>query len=154
MDIPKWTDVVSAIAASISALAVIFAMFQIRTTKVIHQLQFEDGLDKEYRDLVARIPTKALLGSGLAPEEYTDSFDEFYRYVDLCNQQIFLRQRKRVGSAVWIEWCEGMRCNLVQLPAFRRAWGEIKSRCDSFQELRRLENENFCSDPANWTKGE
>ena len=45
MDGVKWTDVVSVVAASVSAFAVIFAMLQLRTTKAINQLEFEDGLD-------------------------------------------------------------------------------------------------------------
>ena len=77
MDSVKWTDAVSAVTASVSALAVILAMLQLRTTKAINQLEFEDGLDKEYRDLVARIPTKSLLGSGLSPSEYKDAFGEY-----------------------------------------------------------------------------
>lgn len=152
MEYPKWTDIVSAVATSISAMAVIFAMLQLFATKQIAQLQFEDSLDKEYRDLVARIPTKALLGESLSSKERDDAFDEFYRYFDLCNQQIFLRKNERIDKKVWAEWCAGMRYNLEKLPAFQRAWTEIKSRCESFQELRDLEAAHFLSDPAAWVK--
>lgn len=150
MDGVKWTDVVSAVAASISALAVILAMLQLRTTKAINQLEFEDGLNKEYRDLVARIPTKALLGSGLSPQEYQDAFDELYRYVDLCNQQVFLRRQKRISADVWGQWCAGIQYNLESMQTFKRAWSDIKSRCDSFKELRKLEENKFKDDPAQW----
>ncbi len=150
MDGVKWTDVVSAVAASVSALAVILAMLQLRTTKAINQLEFEDGLNKEYRDLVARIPTKALLGSGLSPQEYQDAFNELYRYVDLCNQQVFLRRQKRISSDVWGQWCAGIQYNLESLQTFKRAWSDIKGRCDSFKELRKLEKNKFKDDPAQW----
>lgn len=150
MDSVKWIDVVSAVAASVSALAVILAMLQLRTTKAINQLEFEDGLDKEYRDLVARIPTKALLGSGLSPREYRDAIDELYRYFDLCNQQVFLRKRKRISLEGWVQWCAGIQYNLESLPTFKRAWNDTKSRCDSFKELRKSEEKKFKDDPANW----
>ena len=146
---PEW---ISAIAAAVSALAVLLAMWQLRTTKKIHQLEFEDGLDKEYRDLISRIPTKALLGKGLSPAEYRNAFDEFYRYFDLCNQQIILRRRHRVSVQVWAEWSAGIRYNL-QLPPFRKAWETIQQDCESFQDLRKLEACQFICDPAKWPRG-
>lgn len=152
MDAAKWTDIVSAVSAAVSALAVIVAMWQLRATKIIHQLEFEDSLDKEYRDLVARIPTKALIGSGLSPVEYAQAFDEFYRYFDLCNQQIILRMRKRIGQDVWSEWCCGIAYNIEKLPAFKRAWEDIKDRSDSFKEILRLQAEKFLVDPLKWTR--
>jgi hypothetical protein len=156
------TDLVSAAAAVISAAAtcvaaagVWYARVQLRTSREIAQLQFEDGLAKEYRELANRLPTKALLGQDLTDDEYRGSFDELYRYVDLSNEQVSLRQRGRINGVVWESWRDGIRSNL-ELPAFRRAWAEIKGHSSSFEELRRLERENFTSDPGSWrttTKG-
>lgn len=153
------TDLVSAAAAAISAAAtcvaaagVWYARVQLRTSREIAQLQFEDGLAKEYRELANRLPTKALLGQDLTDEEYKDSFDELFRYVDLSNEQVSLRQRGRINGVVWASWRDGIQGNLV-LPAFRRAWSEIKERSSSFDELRRLEREDFKLDPRGWTSG-
>jgi hypothetical protein len=52
---PEW---VSAVASTVAAVGVIFAFGQLRVSKNIAQLQFEDGLAKEYRELASRIPTK------------------------------------------------------------------------------------------------
>jgi hypothetical protein len=143
---PEW---VSAIASTVAAVGVIFAFGQLRVSKDIAQLQFEDGLAKEYRELASRIPTKALLGQPLSEDEYEESFDEFYRYVDLSNEQVSLRKRGRIGEGVWQYWCSGIQANLA-LPPFRRAWSEIQDQCSSFQELRRLEAEEFKLDPKCW----
>ena len=140
---------VSAGASTIAAIGVIFAFSQLRISKNIAQLQFEDGLAKEYRELVSQIPTKALLGQKLSEDEYQNSFDELYRYVDLSNEQVSLRQRGRISEAVWISWCSGIKTNLA-LPSFNRAWLEIQKRCTSFQELRRLEAEGYKIDPKFW----
>jgi hypothetical protein len=68
----------------------------------------------------------------------------------LTNEQIFLRQVGRVRKNTWQNWRDGIKSNLSR-PTFHRAWEEIKARSNgSFQELRRLERENFKSDPANW----
>ena len=143
---PEW---VSAVASTIAAVGVIFAFGQLRVSKNIAQLQFEDSLAKEYRELASRIPTKALLGDELSEAEYQSSFDEFFRYVDLSNEQISLRQRARIGPIVWQYWSSGIQANLA-LPSFNRAWSEIQGKCDSFQELRRLQTEGFRHDPRTW----
>lgn len=140
---------VSAVAAAVTAVGVLFAFQQFRLSKNIAQLQFEDGLAKEYRDLISGIPTKALLGEDLSEEEYQESFDELFRYIDLTNEEVSLRQRKRISKEVWQYWLSGIQMNL-RLPAFCRAWTEIKGKSESFQELRRLENEAFKIDPAKW----
>ena len=145
-DIPAW---ISAAAAVLSAGGVFLAFGQLWLSRRIAQSQFEDALAREYRDLAAQLPTRALLGEPLTPEEYQASFDELFRYIDLSNEQVFLRQRRRVSEQVWQNWCAGIRSNLAR-PAFAQAWAEVVARCDSFQELRRLEREGFATDPAQW----
>lgn len=150
------TDIISATASSISAIAAIvaavgvwYARKQLKTSREIAQLQFEDALGKEYRDLANRMKPKALLGEELTEAEYQDAFDELFHYVDLSNEQVSLRQRRRISKEVWQNWAEGIRSNL-DLPAFKRAWTEIKSKSQSFQELRRFESEGQGCDPAYW----
>lgn len=139
----------SAIGAIVTAVGVLFAYRQLCISKKIAQAQFEDGLAKEYRELTSDIPTKALLGEDLSESEYQDSFDELFRYVDLTNEQVSLRQRGRISEEVWWYWLSGIQSNL-RLPAFHRAWTEIKSKSKSFEELRRLENQRFETDPRKW----
>jgi hypothetical protein len=155
---PTITDWISAIASAASALVsagaaygVFLAYRQLRLTKEVAQLQFEDGMAKEYRELMEGIPAKALLGQSLSDDEYQETFDEFFRYIDLSNEQVSLRKRERISPTVWASWASGIQSNL-DLPSFKRAWTEIKeSKTSSFQELRRLEAESFKTDPATWT---
>ena len=143
-------NALSAIANTVTAAGLFFAMWQLRVTKTIAQLQFEDSLAKEYRDLAARIPTKAFYGAVLSEAEHRQSRDEFFRYIDLSNEQVSLRVQNRVGKVVWESWCTGIKYNL-NLPAFRRAWIEIKNRTTSFDELRTLEGGEFKTDPRRWS---
>ncbi len=152
------TDIVSASAAVVSAAAtciaaagVWYAHRQLHTSRQIAQLQFEDALAKEYRELANRLPTKILLGDELEEMEYPKAFDELFRYIDLSNEQVCLRQRGRISFEVWANWCEGIQSNL-KLPAFARAWKEVKEKSESFKELRRLEHEKFQTDPLDWRK--
>lgn len=143
---PEW---ISALASVVAAGGVFLAYGQLKISKNIAQLEFEDGLSKEYRELASNIPTKALLGIDLTEEEFQRSFDELYRYIDLTNEQVSLRQRNRVKKEAWLNWSSGIQSNLAR-PSFKRAWSEIKEKSNSFQELRRLESEDFKIDPKLW----
>ena len=148
---PEW---ISAIAAVVSVFGLLLVWRQLSLTKKITQLAFEDALEKEYRDLVAEIPTKALLDSDLDADQYRKTFDEFFRYFDLSNTQIILRRRNRIGLETWNSWRLGMKFNF-SLPAFERAWAEVAMRTNDhatefFSELRKLHAEKFLTDPKNW----
>lgn len=150
------TEIISAVASCVSSAAAIvaavgvwYARSQLKTSREIAQLQFEDAFGKEYRDLANRLKPKALLGAELDEKEYQEAFDELFHYVDLSNEQVCLRQRGRISLEVWKSWSAGIRSNLA-LPAFERAWKEIKTKSSSFQELRRLESESEKSDPKDW----
>jgi hypothetical protein len=145
-DVPQW---VSALAAVVSACGLFLAFWQLKLMKRVADTQFEDNLAREYRELAARLPTKAMLGEELTEDEHKQALDEFIHYIDLSNEQAFLRQCKRISLATWVNWRDGIRSNL-QRPAFARAWKEIKDRSGNFAELHRLESEQFESDPADW----
>lgn len=145
--LPEW---IAASAALASMTGLWFIRRQLQLTEEIAKLQFEDSLEKEYRQLIAGIPIKALLDSDLSEEEYRKSFDEFFRYFDLSNKQAALWKEKRIDKATWDNWRSGIRFNL-SLPAFSKAWGEVKTRTDDhasefFSELRELENSGFSAD--------
>ena len=140
---------VSAIAACVAAVGVWYARHQLKTSREIAQLQFEDALGKEYRELAGELSKNALMGEILTEIEYEKSFDDLYRYFDLTNEQILLRQRGRITSDVWENWCMGIKSNMA-LPAFQRAWVEIKERSSAFEEVRRLDAEFFAIDPVSW----
>lgn len=143
---PNW---ISAVASAVTALSVALAFWQLVLAKKIAQSQFEDALSKEYRELASRIPTKALLGKGLTPKEYSDTFDELFRYIDLSNEQVALRKSRRISQKTWKNWSSGIQANL-ELPVFKRVWKQVREETRSFQELRRVHEEEFEFDPACW----
>jgi len=74
-----------------------------------------------------------------------------YNYIDLCNEQVFLRKRNRISTDTWLDWCSGMKHNLNKI-AFTEVWGEIKyEAASSFSFLEKLEETGFDTDPINWT---
>lgn len=93
---------------------------------------------------------KALLGGKLTSDELEESLRHFYQYIDLSNDQIFLRQQERVSVKTWENWRDGIK-SLMEMPAFSEAWNTIKEKpTTKFDELRRLEASNYQDDPYNW----
>jgi hypothetical protein len=138
------------IASAATAIGVFFAAAQLWITRRQTTTAFEDALSKEYREIAQRLPVAALLGDRLDDGDQSTALQQFYHYIDLTNEQVFLRANRRISKTAWRNWVDGIQANLGQ-PAFRAAWEEIKSRApDSFDELRRLEREAFRSDPRWW----
>lgn len=126
----------SAIASIATAFGVVVAAWQLWLAHRQSVTVFEDSLAREYRELAGRIPTKAFLGEALSEAEHGEHFDEFYHYLDLCNEQVFLHQRGRITAHTWTYWRDGIASNLRR-PAFKRAWREIAAQSNAdFSELR------------------
>jgi hypothetical protein len=138
------------LASIATAIGVFFAAFQLWHTRARAITTFEDSLANEYRQITAKLPMEALLGEVLAPDGQKANLHEFYRYFDLTNNQIFLRQIRRISKKTWRFWAEGIQTNLAR-PAFAESWAEISRRAGSdFSELRRLIAEGFKTDPRKW----
>src|SRR5882724_10109574 len=94
----NWINIFTAFSSAATAVGVFLAWWQIRSAKQLSRTQFEDSLAQEYRQLIQPIPVKALLGEALTEQEYQESLKYLYHYVNLTNDQIFLRQQGRINS--------------------------------------------------------
>ncbi|MBZ5640740.1 MAG: hypothetical protein LAO51_18535 [Acidobacteriia bacterium] len=143
-------DLLQIVATAVTAVGVILVWNQVRLTKRQATTTFEDSLSKEFRDLTKELPSEALLGQPLAEHQQLAHLGVFYRYIDLSNQEVYLRKIGRISDETWVYWCDGIRAFLA-LPAFAAAWGTIKAAASgAFEELRQLELEGFKSDPSRW----
>ncbi|HMS40181.1 MAG TPA: hypothetical protein PKE69_08150 [Pyrinomonadaceae bacterium] len=129
---------------------------QIKATKELHNIQFEDSLAREYRELTQNLPIEALLGKRLSKEEFENARKYLFHYINLTNDQIFLRSKGRISDDTWTDWKDGIKSNM-NLPAFEKMWKEIETSENkkddlqkSFQELRRLKSKDYEPDPKDW----
>lgn len=137
-------------ASLATAVGVGIAAWQIWESKRLASAAFEDSFDQQYRELSFSIPVNALLGKSLTKDEKASARESVYNYLDLCNEQIFQRKKKRISKDRWNEWALGIRENISR-PYIGDVWREVKdSAKGSFSFLERLEQENFESDPADW----
>ena len=145
-------SLIQAVGSLATPVAVFLAWRELRRADKQALTDFEDGFSREYRQLSQALPVKALLGEPLVDKEAEDAKPSFFRYFDLCNEQVFLRQNKRISKETWLSWCSGIESNL-KLSAFNSAWNSINSRTQSFAELKRLEASGFSDDPVSWGRG-
>lgn len=140
----------SFLAPYATAAGVAVAMIQLWRAATQAVTTFEDSISKEYREITRRIPYKALVGMEMTEEEEYAALNEVYNYMDLCNEQVFLRRAKRVRKSTWNDWQDGMRLNFG-LPFFQEASSEILVRLPTaFNELRRLKDLDYRADPRKW----
>lgn len=131
-------DILTAISSAATAVGVAVAAFQLRITKRQSVTSFEDSLTNQYRQVLSSIPLKALFGETLSDNEHSEHLEYFYRYFDLCNEQVFLQRNGRISKETWIFWREGIISNMLR-PAFELAWIEVSIRApNDFDELRKL----------------
>lgn len=133
-----WATLGGGIGGVFTAVAAIVAAWQLWHMHQQGTTTFEDALVREYRELASTLPLPALLGEPISDDLHREKLDEFYRYFDLCNSQVFLHDQGRISNATWAFWEEGIRTNMKR-PAFARAWSEIAARANGdFAELRRV----------------
>ncbi|MFT5610752.1 MAG: hypothetical protein ACI9WC_001952 [Arenicella sp.] len=150
MDLTTLTSLATTIGVLIGACAVLIGAWEIRQSKKLSEAQFEDSFDQQYRELSHEIPVDALLGKSLDEGKKNQAREAIYNYLDLCNEQVYQRVKKRVSQARWHEWSSGIKANLNR-PFFNEIWEEVKIESKgSFSFLERLEQEDFKSDPAKW----
>ena len=135
------------IASIATAIGVCIAAWQIWESRKLSQTSFEDGLDQQYRNLAMDIPVDALIGKSVN-DKNGRLREIIYNYLDLCNEQIYLRGKKRISKTRWKDWNIGIKDTLSK-PAFKVVWDEIKSTApNTFTALECLEKNKFDIDPA------
>ena len=140
----------NSIASVATAIGVLIATWQIWQSRKLASASFEDSYDQQYRELIYRVPVDALLGKKLNEQNHNEAREVIYNYLDLCNEQVYQRSKRRVSKARWGEWRSGIKDNLDK-PLISGIWSEVKNNIPgSFSFLEQLEQSEFKSDPARW----
>lgn len=144
----NWFNLIVSIATPFSVLIL---AYQLRQRKKQFTTEFEDHLTDRYRDIIYQTPTEALLRNTDADtDEYAGELKDYYRYIDLTNEEIFLRQEGRVSKSTWENWKAGIETHLDR-PDFENAWEELQARApNSFNELRNFEGDCLPDNPRYW----
>jgi hypothetical protein len=96
------------VGSILTGLGVIFIFWQAYQRSKQFTTEVEDKLTGEYREIVASGPTEAFLGGEI--DDNKDNINEdLHRYLDLTNQQIWLRCYGRVSRSTWENWDDGIQ---------------------------------------------
>lgn len=133
-DLAAWGTVgVTFVAATVAA-------YQLWLTRRIAQMQFEDALNKEFRDLNL---FAYLIWENIDAAELNKLI---YRYFDLTNEQINLHLNQRISRETWENWAAGIKYVMGQ-EKVKSTWEGLKARnLGIFEELIAFERLLF--DPA------
>ena len=139
-----WVD----IGSIATGVGVLIGVWQFRQNTKLSRAHYEDSFDQQYRSLSMAIPVDALIGKPIELEKKDEVRELVYNYLDLCNEQVYLRSRKRITKLTWRDWSAGIRDHLNR-PAFNEVWTEVKKEAPgTFSFLEKLENTGFNIDPA------
>ncbi len=140
------------LASYATTIGVAVALIQIWRNAEHSKTTFEDSLTKEYREIIRRIPYKALVGETLDEKEKDEAFNEIFNYMDICNEQVFLYMSGRVRKKTWLNWQEGMKTNF-SLSTFKVASKEVFDKLpNNFKELKTVQSKKYNTDPKKWKK--
>jgi len=150
-DWPSILAGVSAVAATVTAGGVAFGVRQVKLSteqlelvKTQTQVDFEDGLSREYRSIVRDIPARAFIEQAEAVTD--EDLNAFFRYFDLSNEQLFLARRGRVSEPTAADWKDGILANAAR-PMFGTAWSSFAEGLpdDYWEDLRAMLGPNRSS---------
>jgi hypothetical protein len=142
--------VITDAAGVATAVGVLFGAAQLFFSRTQARTTFEDTLSGQYRQVIKPRLVDGLL-EPLSPDK-RETVAPYYAYLDLCNEQVFLRMQGRVGSRTWNEWKQGIQANLKR-GGISDAWNAIaegQGAFSDFQELRLLCASDFRCDPRAW----
>lgn len=141
------SEVWTAVGSIGTAIAVIVAAIQIRYATRQEKTEFEDSLAKEYRELLGQLSRSILLQDTVTDRDTNEKFVILYRYLDLSNEQVLLREKGRITKVTWNDWCAGIRSNLEK-DGFKDVWNSVKGK--SFDDLKRLQDTDFVDPRRPW----
>lgn len=109
-----WFQLLQAAGAVATSIGVAVAAAQLWLQKRQQKTDFEDRLSEQYRRVIAELSLDAVLDHPIsgAPEREparNDAYRIFYRYFDLTNEQIFLKNEGRISAHTWENWEDGIR---------------------------------------------
>ena len=94
------------------------ACYQLWQTRVSLRDGFERSFFDRYQRIADGLPPHVLLG-GSTDDLPTDDWT-FYKYFELCEEELYYRAHRRVSADTWRDWWYGITQNMDKEP-FRKA---------------------------------
>lgn len=148
MDWNAVSSIATAFASVATAIGVLFCGIQLKIAKKQGQAEFEDKLDQQYRTIAMALPVDVLIGKEPSEENAGMVRELIFNYLDLSNEQIYLRAKGRISRHTWNSWQAGISGHMAK-KAFRTVFEEVQE-ISAFTYLSRLDEDKYNSDPIAW----
>jgi hypothetical protein len=106
---------------------------------------------ERYAKIMDNMPYKAREpGSGYrlasqSDEERHRVLEVFREYLNLCSEEKWLHDQKRIDNPTWEIWKCGMR-DVTRFPPFREAWSHLEPEYEAYQDFQEFVNQTLLSD--------
>lgn len=156
IDFSTTISLIGAMGSIATAFGLIYVAQDVHHSKKTTQAEFEDQFDQQYRALMMPIPVDVLIGKETAKMDKERVRELVYVYLDLTNEQIYMRSIGRVSKATWESWCSGILAHMAR-PGFREVFEEVRESSNFTYLEQLLAAENYkpfkgANDPRNWSK--
>lgn len=90
------------------------ACYQLWQTRVSLRDGFERSFFDRYQRIADGLPPEVLLGD--SSNEHHDNDWNFYKYFELCEEELYYRAHRRVSADTWRDWWYGITRNMRKEP--------------------------------------
>jgi hypothetical protein len=108
---------------AVTTAGVVFVAYQLRQAQLELRASFEQTFSDRYDRIVAQIPLPVLLG-GQPDLDDIEQLRAFFDYFELCEEEMYYRQRGRIGDRTWSDWREGISLH-CRREGFMAAWQRL-----------------------------
>jgi hypothetical protein len=131
------------VAAATFALVLVTALLALVTLKGIREqlwLMTFAEYTRRYSEIMDDLPFEARRPGGnfdlgaLPVNERQRALGAMRRYLNLCSEELYLHQRRKVDDETWSIWVTGIR-DTVRLPCFQHAWSLLRPEYDFYADF-------------------
>lgn len=140
MTATQWITVASVAAVVVSALAIVAALKGVRDQlRVTVFLTYTERYSKVMNGVPfdARRPGSDYNLDSRPSEEQARVLSAFRDYLNLCSEEMWLREQRRIDKATWSVWERGMR-QVARFPSFREVWGLLACEYACYERFQKF----------------
>ncbi len=145
MTTTQWIALASVAAVVVSALAIAVALKGVRDQlRVTVFLTYTERYSKVMNGVPfeARRPGSDYQLDSRHAEEKARVLSAFREYFNLCSEEMWLREHRRIDRATWQIWERGMQ-QVARFPSFREAWEFLASEYAYYGRFQKFVTEGL-----------
>lgn len=138
MTTTQWITVASIAAVVVSALAIVFGLTSVRDQlRITIFLDYTKRYSKIMQDMPyeAREPGSRYSLASQPKDERHRVLAVFREYLNLCSEEKWLHDNRRIDHPTWSIWKYGMR-DVARFPCFRDAWEILSPEYEAYGDFQ------------------